>query len=177
MPSIYKEWDAEVEECLGMEGDFEAVRWWTADEIYTDGERVGALTDLPSDIVIRSDLVERPNIVRHESEQHIRQAGNEIHLPNGSTQCEWPELSALMEVWAYRGTHTAKLRHRKWWRGLCWPSTSRRCYFMALHFPTRLPGVPADLGAHHCLREDARSLLPHLPSASRVLARLACLRR
>lgn len=84
-PDLY----ARVEACLGMTGDYSAIRWYTADAILVDGRSVvGIIEPRPNDITIRSDNVSGFGTVRHEMAHHITGRGNEAHDENGDLPCE-----------------------------------------------------------------------------------------
>lgn len=87
----YAAYYADTETCLGMRGDFDAVRWFAADAIVYGGRRVYGFLDVPHDITVPVTHVVDMITVRHEAEHHIRylntgQWGN--HLPDGGMPCD-----------------------------------------------------------------------------------------
>jgi len=80
-PPEYEEWYAQVEECLGQRGLFEAVQWYAASEIvsrfHTNFEGIPlaahGIIVLPNTIVIRRRDLRRATTIRHESVHHILQ--------------------------------------------------------------------------------------------------------
>lgn len=88
-PAWYLDEYRATEDCLGVRGNVGAVRWFTAGDIRYNGRSVAGFWTPPHDITIHVAMVVNHETVRHESEHHIRQRGAEIHLPDGSTSCEY----------------------------------------------------------------------------------------
>lgn len=83
VPEEYAAWYAEAEECLGLRGDFSAVRWFVADDIRRkdSGKLVMGLWESPDDITILATAVTYQRTIRHEAVHHILQLGDRAHGP------------------------------------------------------------------------------------------------
>lgn len=79
VPAEYATWYAEVEQCLGQVGNFDAVRWFVADSIRREGRPAGAVLEFPATITMTSDYTELRWAVKHEMIHHVTQQGDEIH--------------------------------------------------------------------------------------------------
>lgn len=95
-PVSFAEAYASVEVCLGRAGDFEAVRWWVANDLWrVDAPTAIGLTAFPNDIYLYRrlwDELQRGetwplNTVRHESIHHVLQSSG--HGP-AFHRCEAP---------------------------------------------------------------------------------------
>ncbi len=87
IPDWYAAEYALVEECVGHAGDFDAVLWYVADVLSLENKRLAGVVEFPNDITFAAAHYTKPPVVRHEIEHHVRQQGDEIHLPNGETPC------------------------------------------------------------------------------------------
>jgi hypothetical protein len=88
LPDWYATEYALMEECVGRRGDFAAVRWYIADVVILGSARLAGAVQFPHDITLAAYSYSNPLLVRHEAEHHIRQRGDDIHLPNGETPCQ-----------------------------------------------------------------------------------------
>lgn len=87
VPDAYAGWYAETEDCLGVRGDFDAVRWSVADSIMVDGvPKVGTL-DFPNDITMFGRAVHVQWALRHEAAHHITGIGDDLHDARGQVPC------------------------------------------------------------------------------------------
>ena len=73
VPEAYREWTADVAECMGHTpafavGRFERIRWYTSPSIVNreSGEEALGLWTEPHKIVIRSDHTRDERVVKHE---------------------------------------------------------------------------------------------------------------
>lgn len=88
VPDVYADWYAEVEECLGWAGDFEAISFYVADRIERNGVEKTGLVEFPHAITVRVDQVWGPRVLRHEFAHHITQAGTSLHDGSGNVPCQ-----------------------------------------------------------------------------------------
>lgn len=93
-PGIYPRWYAEAERCVERTGNFDAVRWHRADEIWLDGKQIAGVLEFPDDITIAVPNVHRMATVKHEAIHHILQQGDELHGTELMLRCSneqvWP---------------------------------------------------------------------------------------
>lgn len=88
VPGIYSEWYAVTARCYGVDGDFQSIAWFTADEIVLNGVSAKGL-QRGNMIIIRTDMVMDQQTVRHEASHHSTGLGDEIHLDGGArTRCD-----------------------------------------------------------------------------------------
>ncbi len=90
-PPVFRDWWVELEDCTGMEGDFDAMGWYFADRIYKWGEAVLAIYfETPPEVIIQRN---RPpeqleDIVKHEALHHFLAApGRDQHIFGVFTHC------------------------------------------------------------------------------------------
>ena len=100
VPLEYSEWYSEAEACLGVLGNFDAIRWYVADSIRNEeGGDVFGYVDHPHDLTLRRDVVEAvqpvtvEHFVKHELVHHILQRGNDLHDAQGNVPCEVAAVS------------------------------------------------------------------------------------
>lgn len=66
-PASFREWYKEIEACSGIRGDFDAIRFYTMKDITVDGVPYnGYWNEVGNTIVLRTDMLERPRVVKHE---------------------------------------------------------------------------------------------------------------
>ena len=82
IPSEYKGWYEAVQVCVGRRGDFDAIVWFVADELFLGGVEKGGVWSSPDRIIMRADQVLIMGAVKHEMIHHIFQLVDELH---GST--------------------------------------------------------------------------------------------
>lgn len=88
VPEQYATWYAEVEDCLGVTGDFGAVEWLVADSIVAhDGAKRGYL-EFPNTITVRWEYLITDYVIRHEIAHHVTQSGDELHDSDGAVPCQ-----------------------------------------------------------------------------------------
>lgn len=92
VPSVYAEWYAAVEECLGMRGDFGAVRWWIASDVRLNSTRKTGVLDFPNDITMWAAVTDEPWAVGHEMSHHILKAGDWLHDERGLVPCQFAPM-------------------------------------------------------------------------------------
>lgn len=88
VPAVYSEWYAETERCLGMAGDFSAIRWFVADEILADGEPVTGWLKDGGEVVMLETYADLEWAVRHEMSHHITGWDNSAHQEGGRIPCQ-----------------------------------------------------------------------------------------
>jgi len=69
VPATFPAWYAEVEECLGLEGDFDAVGWYWVSEML-DPRDQGAFV-APHMIILIPQAISSRLVVKHEMVHHI----------------------------------------------------------------------------------------------------------
>ena len=87
VPDWYREAYRQTEECLGVRGNFGAVRWFVAERVVVGGtEKAGALR-FPHDITMWERAAHHEWAVRHEASHHILQRGDDLHDEHGQVPC------------------------------------------------------------------------------------------
>lgn len=84
IPTVYAQWYADTEECLGESGDFSAINWYTATKISLDGTADLGIIEYPDDITIRTDFIGWRVVVRHEMAHHIVGPDRRIHFTDNT---------------------------------------------------------------------------------------------
>lgn len=79
VPELYREWYADVELCLGIAGEFNAVIWYIADDIIYNGVSSFGLWQEAHRITMKATHLHSIRNVRHEMIHHILQRGNSAH--------------------------------------------------------------------------------------------------
>jgi hypothetical protein len=65
-PRVYRVWWAEVEQCVGLKGDFDQIRWFTAEAMRVDGENAFGVWSPPSTIYLERFYTTSAPAVKHE---------------------------------------------------------------------------------------------------------------
>jgi hypothetical protein len=65
-PRVYRVWWAEVEQCVGLKGDFDQIRWFTAEAMRVDGEDAFGIWSPPSTIYLERFYTTSAPAVKHE---------------------------------------------------------------------------------------------------------------
>lgn len=79
VPPEYSLWYAEVESCLGRQGNFSVVSWYVADEIIFEGQSAFGLWEAPNSITLKATHIYSGRTVQHEAIHHIFQKGVKLH--------------------------------------------------------------------------------------------------
>ncbi len=87
IPEVYASWYDHVETCIGQLGNFDAIFWYVADEIFVDGLEKAGILRFPHTITMHSDFVQNPVAVKHEMVHHVSQRGDEIHGTDAFYEC------------------------------------------------------------------------------------------
>lgn len=97
VPARYADWYADVEDCLGIRGDFDRVVWTVADSLKREGVRIEGVTLPPHEIVFEAAFFEfageHPAYERwkvtHEMSHEITGEGEDLHEgPRNRVPCE-----------------------------------------------------------------------------------------
>lgn len=78
-PPIYREWYAELEKCSGLRGDYDALRFYTAESIVAGGKPKGGYWRPPDTITLQNNAVASVFawfIVKHEMMHDLLQDGS-----------------------------------------------------------------------------------------------------
>lgn len=75
---VYREWYAELEACTGIKGDFDVIRFFTAESITEGGEPRGGYWTPPHKITLQDNMVEPVFawLIKHELMHDLIQSGS-----------------------------------------------------------------------------------------------------
>lgn len=65
-PEVYQMWWAELERCAGLNGEFEHIRWFTAETVTFDGRDTFGVWSPPSTIYLERFYTTSVTAVKHE---------------------------------------------------------------------------------------------------------------
>lgn len=87
VPAEYPSWYEQVQECLGLPGDYDAITWYVADDVIVDGVPKAGILRFPHAITMHIDFIHNPVAVKHEMVHHVRQLGDELHGTTDFDRC------------------------------------------------------------------------------------------
>lgn len=76
VPEEYAVWYAEVEDCLGEQGNFSAAEWFVTSRIHRDERDWTTAFRMPNEIIVMESVVGDPTSVKEMIIHHIRQDGD-----------------------------------------------------------------------------------------------------
>jgi hypothetical protein len=96
LPS-YSQWWVELEECVGLQRDFDAIRWFTGESITVDDRPAYGLWVAPDMIIMKRFYVTSETAVKHEMLHHLSRGSLSHDHPYftsctvaGQSQPPWP---------------------------------------------------------------------------------------
>lgn len=88
-PPIYRNWWNQVERCLGLDGEFGEIRWYTGESLSLDGAEIFGLWAAPRTIVVERFYLTSAPAVKHEMIHHITR-GTLPHTHPAFGLCDLP---------------------------------------------------------------------------------------
>ncbi len=70
-PPIYRVWWHNLETCVGIQGRFGEIRWFTGDQVTLNGEDVFGIWAAPNTIVLEQFYLTSAPAVKHEMLHHL----------------------------------------------------------------------------------------------------------
>lgn len=70
-PASYERWWAELEVCVGLERDFDQIRWYSGESIMVDDRPAYGLWVAPDVIIMKQFYVTSETAVKHEMLHHL----------------------------------------------------------------------------------------------------------
>lgn len=93
-PVVYRTWWQEVEGCVGIEDDFDGVRWFVGDMVRLDGRDAYGVWAAPNTIYLKRFYTTSAPAVKHEMLHQLTRGGL-AHSAPAFTRCTVPGRSTI----------------------------------------------------------------------------------
>lgn len=100
-PVVYQVWWAELELCVGVEGEFDRIRWFTAETVRFDGQDTFGVWMSPSTIYLERFYITSVTAVKHEM-LHELTDGALPHSHPAFASCTAPRIMVPETDWRRR---------------------------------------------------------------------------
>ncbi len=85
-PPVYQVWWDQLEDCVGLRGEFREIRWYVGDAVTLDGADVFGVWAAPRTIVLERFYLRSESAVKHEMLHHLTN-GTMPHSNPAFTRC------------------------------------------------------------------------------------------